>query len=154
MILIDVLENDYLLNTYCRSGCSRKLGYAVHAVQPLSFRLLRSISSIVPTATLRSIWSKDRVFDGKYVECPNLFDRARSIFHPLGSSRRRNRSSSSMPRTRGSSSAPRRRFSSREFGPIDGSSFIHVTCVTCPVAGEITIRQAHEKSEDTCPRIY
>jgi hypothetical protein len=52
------------------------------------------------------------------VECPNLFDRARSIFHPLGSSRRRNRSSSSMPRTRGSSSAPRRRFSSGEFGPI------------------------------------
>jgi hypothetical protein len=76
------------------------------------------------------------------VECPNLFDRARSIFHPLGSSRRRNRSSSSMPRTRGSSSAPRRRFSSGEFAPIDGSSFIHVTCVTCPVAGEITIRQA------------
>jgi hypothetical protein len=30
------------------------------------------------------------------VECPNLFDRARSIFHPLGSSRRRNRSSSSL----------------------------------------------------------
>jgi len=28
------------------------------------------------------------------------------------------------------------------FAPIDGSSFIHVTCVTCPVAGEITIRQA------------
>ena len=93
MILIDVLENDYLLNTYCRSGCSRKLGYAVHAVQPLSFRLLRSISSIVPTATLRSIWSKDRVFDGKYVECPNLFDRARSIFHPLARRSRRNNNS-------------------------------------------------------------
>ncbi len=30
-----------------------------------------------------------------------------------------------------------------EFAPIEGSSFIHVTCVTCPVAGEITIRQAH-----------
>ena len=29
------------------------------------------------------------------------------------------------------------------FAPIDGSSFIHVTCVTCRVAGEITIRQAH-----------
>ena len=41
----------------------------------------------------------------------------------------------------GSSSAPRRRFSSGEFAPIDGSSFIHVTCVTRPVAGEITIRQ-------------
>jgi hypothetical protein len=38
MILIDVLENDYLLNTYCRSRRSRKLGYAAHAVQPLSFR--------------------------------------------------------------------------------------------------------------------
>ena len=79
---------------------------------------------------------------GSMWNVPTLFDRARSIFHPLGSSRRRNRSSSSMPRTRGSSSAPRRRFSSGEFAPIDGSSFIHVTCVTCPVAGEITIRQA------------
>jgi hypothetical protein len=79
---------------------------------------------------------------GSMWKCPNLFDRARSICHPLGSSRRRNRSSSSRPRTRGSSSAPRRRFSSGEFAPIDGSSFIHVTCVTCPVAGEITIRQA------------
>jgi hypothetical protein len=29
---------DYLLNTYCRSRCSRKLSYAAHAVQPLSFR--------------------------------------------------------------------------------------------------------------------
>ena len=152
MILIDVLENDYLLNTYCGSRCSRKLGYAAHAVQPLSFRSLRSISSIVPTATFRSIRSKDRVFDGKYVECPNLFDRARSIYHPLGSSRRRNRSSSSMPRTRGSSSAPRRRFSSGEFAPIDGSSFIHVTCVTCPVAGEITIRQAHDFITMLTPR--
>jgi hypothetical protein len=61
MILIDVFEFDYLLNTYCRSRCSRKLRCPLRdAIFMLSYIYSHSPNSF--NFYSRSIRSKDVPF--------------------------------------------------------------------------------------------